>query len=58
MLCKRQIIGSFQHRRGLQSGLAVAILLASVSIAHGQATYYWANSGSDDWANGANWSNG
>ncbi len=58
MLCKRQIIGSFQHRRGLQSGLAVAILLASVSIAHGQATYYWANSGSDDWATGANWSNG
>ena len=58
MLCRHQIAGSLNRCGGLQSGIAVAILLASVSIARGQTTYYWANSGSDDWAVGANWSNG
>ena len=52
MSCKQQI-DALTRRRGLQSGIAVAILLVSAAMANG-ATKYWSG-GTGDWSSGTYW---
>ena len=58
MVCKQRFDKVVRHRRGLPSGIAIGILLASAAVANAQPTTTYWKVATGDWGTASNWSSG